>query len=436
MLFKIIKKSNFWVFIMACAVIFSTSLYASRSVHVITLDNRPITPVSLKYIEDAIERAEQETARCLIIELDTPGGLLSATEAINKRILAAKVPVIVYVTPSGGRAASAGVFISYAAHVVAMAPSTNIGAAHPVMGAPMPGGANQDSSGVMMEKVINDAVAHIKGLAEQRGRNAEWAENAVRQSVSITASEAVAIGVADFIAVNIAEVLEKADAREIVIDGESHTLRIQTAAIEYFPMNWRYKILDQIANPNIAFLLVLLGFGGIYFELRSPGGIFPGAIGVFSLILAGFAFQVLPINTVGILLIILAIVFFVMETFTPSFGLLTIGGVIAMSFGAMMLYESPDLQVSTSVWVPAVIAIAAFMLFAGYLVARTHTRRVTTGDKGLVGEKGLVVRPLSPEGQVAVHGEIWRAIAEENLEKGQQVVVTAVEGLKIHVKKI
>lgn len=402
---------------------------SARHVDVIEVDG-PITPVTAKYIEDAIVRAERGDAECLVIQMDTPGGLMQATWKIDKKILSSGVPVIVYVSPSGGRAASAGVFISYAAHLVAMAPSTNIGSAHPVtMG-------GQDSSRVMMEKVTNDAVAHIKGLADRHGRNAEWAEDAIRKSVSITEREALDLNVIDLIAEDLIDLLDRIDGRTLSVDGEEVVLETRRIEIRTHEMNWRYRILDKISDPNIAYLLMLAGIIGIFFELQNPGAIFPGVLGGISLILAFFALQVLPINAAGILLILLAVVFFILEINITSYGLLTIGGVVSMTLGSLMLFRTPEIRVSLSIIIPAVLATAAFFVFAIGMGLRAQMKKATTGKKGLVGEKGVVVKALTPEGQVSVHGEIWKAMSDERLKKGDKVVVTEVDGLSIHVKKI
>jgi len=406
----------------------SVSLWAGH-VDVIEVDG-PITPVTAKYIGDAVNRAERDGAACLIIEMDTPGGLMQATWTIDKKLLAARVPVILYVSPSGGRAASAGVYISYAAHLVAMAPSTNIGSAHPVtMG-------GQDSSKVMLEKVTNDAVAHIKGLADKWGRNGEWAEDAVRKSVSITEKEALAKGVINFIAKDLGDLLTQLNGQEVPLDEKETTLQTEGAEVRRYPMNWRYKILDKISDPNIAYLLMLAGIMGIFFELQNPGAIFPGVLGGISLILAFFALQVLSINAAGLLLIILALIFFLLGIKIPSFGLLTMGGVASMILGSLMLFRSPELKVSLTVIIPAVIGTAAFFIFAVGMALRTRLTKATTGKQGLVGEKGVVVNVLKPEGQVAVHGEIWKAVAPEKIRKGEKVEVIGVEGLVLRVRRV
>ena len=397
-------------------------------IDVITVEG-PITPVTAKYISDAVRNAERNGSECLIIRMDTPGGLMQATWTIDKRLLAARIPIIVYITPSGGRAASAGVFISYAAHLVAMAPSTNIGSAHPVtMG-------GQDSSGVMMEKVTNDAVAHIKGLAEQRGRNVQWAEEAVRSSVSITEKEALKMKVIDYIAEDLEDLIDQLDGREVSIDGEDIVLRTKGNLLKEIPMNWRYKILDKISDPNIAYILLMLGIYGIFFELSNPGSLFPGILGGIFLVLAFFALQVFSINTAGILLILLAIVFFILEANIPSFGLLTMGGIVSMVLGSLMLFRTPTVRVSLSVIIPAVLATAAFFIFAAGLGLRAQFKKATTGQKGLIGERGEVIQVLNPEGQVSIHGEIWTAVALENIKKGEQIEVVEVDGLKLHVRK-
>lgn len=390
----------------------------------------PITPVTAKYISDAIKRAERDDVECLIIQMDTPGGLMQATLDIDKELLADKVPVVVYIAPRGGRAASAGVYISYAAHLVAMAPSTNIGSAHPVtMG-------GQDTSKVMMEKVTNDAVAHIKGLADRRGRNAEWAEQAVRKSVSVTEKEALERGIIDFIVEDMGDLLTQLDGREVDLRGDKVVLKTERAEVRRYPMNWRYKILNKISDPNIAYLLMLAGIAGLFFELKNPGAIFPGAIGGISLLLAFFALQVLPINAAGILLILLGILFFILEIHIISFGLLTIGGIVSMTLGSLMLFRSTELKVSLSVIIPAVLATAAFFVIAVGFGIRAQRKKATTGKKGIIGEIGVVVNPLKPEGQISVHGEIWKAVSSERLKKGEKVEVMGVEGLILRVRRV
>lgn len=424
-----LNKKNIFISVFILLMIIDSSIYASR-VELIVV-NSPITPVILKYIRDGINRAEKNNAECLILQMDTPGGLLQSTFSIDKKILSSKIPVVVYIAPSGGRAASAGVFITYASHIAAMAPSTNIGSAHPVT---MKGGG--DSSKVMMEKVTNDAVAHITGLADKRGRNVEWAEKAVKHSVSITAKTALKEGVIDIIAEDLEDLLNQLDGRKVTVDNEEKTLSLKNSVINTFPMSWQYEILNKISDPNIAYLLMLAGIMGIFFELQNPGALFPGILGGISLILAFFAMQVLTINAAGVLLILLAVIFFILEVNIPSFGSLTIGGIISMILGSLMLFKSPEINVSIWVIIPTVLFVALFFLFAVGMGLRAQKRKAATGQKGIIGEKGIVVNVLNPEGQVEVHGEIWKAVSDEKLKKGVKVEVTGVEGLIITVHRI
>ncbi|HDQ44101.1 MAG TPA: nodulation protein NfeD [bacterium] len=409
--------------------LFAASLSA-RHVDWITIDGA-ITPVTARFIDSAVARAENEGADCLVIEIDTPGGLMQATLEIDKRLLAAKVPVVVYVAPSGGRAASAGVFITYAAHLAAMAPSTNIGSAHPVS---MMG---RDSSKVMMDKVVNDAVAHIRGLAEKRGRNADWAEAAIRTSVNITEKEALETGVIDLIAKDPVDLLDLLDGRTVQIDDRAEvTLRTRSAQIRQREMDWRHQILNKIADPNIAYFLLLLAALGIYFEFSNPGSILPGTVGVICAVLFLFASQILSINAAGVVLIVLAIVFFIIEIYTPTFGILTAGGILAFITGSLMLFRAPEVRVSLSVLIPAMVVFLAFVLTALYLAVRTRLTKPTTGKQGLIGKQGTALSPIRPEGQVSVHGEVWWAESTEPIRKGEKVEVTGLEGLKLFVRKV
>lgn len=385
--------------------------------------------MTAKYIDEAIRLAEDNQAECLIIQMDTPGGLMEATWKIDKSILASLVPVIVYISPSGGRAASAGVYISYACHLIAMAPSTHLGSAHPVaMG-------GQDSSKTMMEKITNDAVAHIKGLAEKRGRNAEWAERAVRESVSITETEAVEKKVADIIAKDLGDLLDRLDGRTVKLDsGAERTLHTKDARVRHSAMDWRYRILDKISDPNIAYILMMLGIYGLFFELSNPGAILPGVIGGIFLILAFFALQVLSVNASGVLLILLALLFFFLEVKVNSHGLIALGGIVSMVLGSLMLFKTPVFRVSLSLILFAALLTAAFFLLALGAAYRTHRLKPVTGRRGMIGETGEALRTLDPEGPVAVHGEIWRAVSTRKVRKGETVEVTDVDGLTLKVK--
>jgi membrane-bound serine protease (ClpP class) len=409
---------------------------ATPVVHVIKVES-VITPVSAEFITKSIIRAEEANVQCLIIELDTPGGLLESTRDITKSFLAAHIPIVVYVSPSGARAASAGVFISYAAHLVAMAPSTNIGAATPVTM-----GGESDSSSAMTHKVTNDAVAQIKGLAEKRGRNVEWAEKAVREAVSITESEALALNVINFVSPSLDSLLQQLDGVEIEGVSGKTILNTKSARVIPLEMNLRYRILEKISNPNVAYILLMLGIYGIFFELSNPGAIFPGVVGAIFLILAFFSLQTLPVNYAGLLLILLAIILFILEVKITSYGLLTIGGVLSMILGSLMLIEQgpdnfqPVISISLTLIISVVIITAAFFLFAFGMAFKTHRQKVTTGAEGLIGEIGRAQSNISPEGIAIVHGEIWKASSAEPIKKGDKVRVLSVEGLRLTVEKI
>jgi membrane-bound serine protease (ClpP class) len=387
-----------------------------------------ISPVTLRLVETAIARAKASGAQALVIELDTPGGLERSMRAICQRLLSAEVPVVVWVGPTGARAASAGVFITMAAHVAAMAPATNIGAAHPVA---VGGGVDKES----LRKVENDAAAFIRTVALDRGRNADWAEKAVRQSVSITEREAVRLKVVDFVADSIPDLLTKLDGRTVKTTRGSVTLATRDAVAKPIEIGFRDRVLAIITDPNVAYVLMMLGTLGLIFELSTPGAILPGVIGGISLILAFFAFQSLPINFAGLLLILFAIVLFIAEVKVTSHGVLAIGGMVAMALGSLMLYEAPEVgfRVSWRVLVPTVALTAGFFLFALTLGVRAFRGRPLLGATGLVGQTGVARGALEPEGQVTVHGELWRAVADRPIADGAAVTIVDVQGLTLRV---
>ena len=415
-------------------LVFSSAAEAGeKPVYVLKLDG-VINPVSAKFIIETLEKAQDEGAECFVIEMDTPGGLMESMRQIIKKMLNSRIPVIVYVYPSGSRAASAGVFITYAAHIAAMTPGTHIGAAHPVTI-----GGQPDTSNTMMEKITNDAAAFIRSLAEKRGRNVEWAEKAVRESVSITEKEALKLGVIDYVAPTLDSLLTLIDGKEVDLDGQKYVLHTKGAPKVTIQMNWRFRILDRISDPNIAYILLLLGIYGIIFELSNPGAILPGVVGVIFLILAFFAMQTLPINYAGLLLILFAVVLFLLEIKITSYGLLTIGGVISMVLGSLMLFESPEpfFRVSLSVIVPAVIGTLLFFLFAVGLGLKAQRRKPTTGAQGIIGEVGVTLERIDPEGQIKIHGEIWRATSDEPIWPNTKVVVREVlDGLVLRVEPL
>jgi membrane-bound serine protease (ClpP class) len=391
-----------------------------------------INPGLAGFIIEGIRTAEKEQAGALVIQLDTPGGLEVSMRRIAGAIVNAKVPVIVYVSPRGARAASAGVFVTMAAHVAAMAPGTTIGAAHPV------GIGVSKMDDVMMEKVISDMVAYGRSLAKERGRNADWVEQAVRKSVSVDAAEALRLKVIDFVAEDLNQLLTKANNREVKIDGKPHRLKTLEVPVREIQESLTHRILKHIADPNIAFILMMIGLAGLYFELSNPGGIFPGVLGGLCLLLALFAFQALPVNYVGLLLILLSFVFFLLEIFVSSYGLLSLGGVISLILGSMMLFRDvgePGMEIAWRVLIPTVIVVSGFFITVAALVARSHLTRSRTGKTGLIGEEGVAHTDLSPEGQVFVHGEFWRARSDEPIAQGEPVEVVEVVGLKIKVRR-
>jgi membrane-bound serine protease (ClpP class) len=393
-----------------------------------------ITPVTVRLVSAAVDRAQAEHAQALVIQLDTPGGLERSMRSIVQAILNSEVPVIVYVAPTGGRAASAGVFITMAAHVAAMAPATNIGAAHPVS----VGGGGPDKE--MMKKIENDAAAFARTIATERGRNAEWAEKAVRSSVSVTEREAVKLKIVDLVADNLPDLLAKIDGRTVKTVKGTVTLQTKDAPIKKIEVKFRDRFLALISDPNIAYILMMIGMLGIFFELSNPGVILPGVLGGISLILAFFAFQSLPINWAGLLLILFGVALLIAEIKVVSHGVLTIGGVVAMLLGSMMLFDAPEtgglLRVSWFVIVPAVASTAGLVIVGLSFGMRALYRKPTTGVSGMVGEIAVARTPLAPEGQVLVQGELWRAIAQNGpVAVGEKVEIVGVNGLTLTVVK-
>ncbi len=392
-----------------------------------------INPATAKFITESIDQATEKGGQCLIIELDTPGGLMDSMRIIVKKILGSNIPIIVYVAPSGARAASAGVFITLASHIAVMAPGTHIGAAHPVTL-----GAEGKESKTMTEKIVNDTISYIKTIAKGRGRNVEWAENAVRKSVSITEEEAVKLRVVDFISPDLQDLLTRIDGKVIKFDGVSRTLLTKGVKPQSMQMSWRYRLLDIISNPTIAYILLMLGIYGVFFELSNPGAILPGVVGGIFLILAFYALQMLPINYAGLALILFAIILFIAEIKVVSHGLLAVGGVISLFLGSMMLIQSPTeyMRISLSVIVPAVLVSAGFFMFAVTKAIQARLAKPTTGMEGLVGDIGIASTAIAPEGKVAIHGEFWNSISDQPIEKGEKVQVMSVKDLKLKVKRI
>ncbi len=388
----------------------------------------PIGPGIADYIEQGIQRASDEGAACLVIELDTPGGLADSMRKIVMAIYASKVPIIVYVSPSGARAASAGVMITMAADIAAMAPGTNIGAASPV------NVGGQEIDDTMAKKVTNDMVAQVKSIAEKRGRNVEWAEKAVREADSVTETEALKERIIDIVAEDIDDLMAQIDGRDIPGKG---ILRVDGAARKRIQEGLRTKILKTISDPNIAYILMMIGLAGLYFELSHPGAIFPGVVGGIAIILAFFSFQTLPINYAGVLLIILAIVFFIMEMKIASYGLLSVAGVVALLLGSIMLFESgpPGMQLSRGVLIPTILIVSGFFVGIAYLAFRAQTLKPMTGAAGLIGETGVATKALRPDGKVFVHGELWNAVSAAPIKKGAKIRVIGIDKLVLDVEE-
>lgn len=392
-----------------------------------------INPATADYIHDGIEQARAEGAAALLIELDTPGGLLDSTKVIVKDLLAAPLPVIVYVAPSGGGAISAGVFVTLAAHVAAMAPGTNIGAAHPV------GGQGETIGGDMRDKVENFAASLGRTIAQQRGRNVEWAEKAVRESVTITEKEALDQGVIDLVARDVADLLSQADGREVDVQGRKVALETAGATLVTHEMRLRQKVLNVVANPNVAYLLMMAGLLGLYVEFTHPGLLFPGVAGGICLLLGLTALQVLPINYSGLALILFGIALLIAEIFLPSFGVAGVGGMIAFVLGSFFLFDTPEstIAVDPGIILAAALVLGGSTLLVGFLVVRAQRRRPAVGAEGMVGEIGEVKRARDVSGRVKVfvHGEYWDASAEESLDVGDAVEVVGIDGMHMRVRR-
>jgi len=390
-----------------------------------------INPVAAEYVAQVIADAAKDHAQALVIQMDTPGGLDTSMRLIIKEMSASEVPIIVYVSPVGARAASAGVFITLAAHIAAMAPGTNIGAAHPVA----MGGGEMDKE--MKKKVENDAAAYIKSIAEKHGRNVQWAEDAVRQSVSATETEALKLKIIDLIADDLTALLAAVDGKTVETATGKQILKTKSAVVKKIPMTGRLKILNALSDPNIAYILMLLGTYGLIFELSNPGAILPGVVGVICIILAFYSFQTLPINYAGLLLILSAIIMFIAEIKVPSYGLLTVGGVVSMVLGSLMLIKTdiPSMQVSLWVILPTAIATAGFFVLVIGMAWKTHKQKTVAGIEGFIGASGTARTGISPRGQILIQGEIWDAVSPEPIREGETVEVTGIEGLKLHVKR-
>ncbi|MBU8871161.1 MAG: nodulation protein NfeD [Gemmatimonadales bacterium] len=417
-----------------CLVLLFSSSGSAGEIHLLTFDG-PITPVAAEYLVQGIQTAEDEGAEAVIIQLDTPGGLDSSMRQIVKAELNALVPVVVFVAPAGSRSASAGAFITLAAHVAAMAPETNIGSASPVQ----MGGASMDST--MSKKVTNDAAAYIASIASRKERNPEMARSFVEQAVNLTAAEALEHSVIDIIAPNLPALLDSLQGRTVHIQEKPRTLETAGARLIEHQLSPRQKFLKRLADPNLAYILMLLGIYGLFFELSHPGALAPGILGSISLLLALFAFQALPIDYTGVGLILLGMILLILEVKVPSFGALSIGGVISLVLGSLMLFESTEewARLSLGVMIPSVIVFAGFFLLCAWLVLRSQKRPASSGAEALIGETGRVVQAIeggTVPGKIVFHGEVWDAIAQEPIAEGSRIRVAGVEGRLAKVELI
>jgi membrane-bound serine protease (ClpP class) len=408
-----------------------------------------IGPATADYLHRGISRAQEQDAALVILRMDTPGGLDTAMRDIIQDVLESRVPVATYVSPGGARAASAGTYILYASHIAAMAPGTNLGAATPVAigGVPKPGDLldkeqGKDNAGetatdqdAMTHKRVNDAAAYIRSLAQMRGRNIEWAERAVREAASLPANEALELGVIDYVAVDLADLLAQAHGRSISLASGDRQLDTSALQLQYLQPDWRTRLLAVITNPNIAYVLMLVGIYGLFFEFANPGYILPGVAGAISLLLALYAFQVLPVNYAGLALLALGIIFMLAEVFVPSFGALGIGGLIAFVIGSIILFDEEGTGYAVSL--PLIFTLSAttagFFLFVVGAAVKARNRPVVSGMEELLGATGEVIEDFNGKGRIRIHGEVWWAESAAPLQCGDRVKVDSVEGLVLRV---
>jgi len=394
--------------------------------------NEGINPSTAEFIQLGIEKAEKENAECLVINLNTPGGLLTSTRDIVTNIMQSSVPVIVYVSPTGAHAGSAGVFITLSANIAAMAPGTNIGAAHPV---DMQG----KSDAVLNEKIVNDAAAFIRTIAEKRSRNVQWAEDAVRTSVAITEQEALEKNVINLIAVTEKDLLTQVDGKQIQLENGSKILHTKNATVETLEMGFFQKVLSRISDPNIAYIIMMLGFYGLLFELFSPGAIFPGIIGVICLILAFYSMSSMPVNYAGLALIIFGIILFLLEIKVISHGMLAIGGTLSVLLGSMILFRTSPVENFVSLSWSVIFSVTAFsVLFFLFIITmglRAQRAKPVSGENAMIGQTALTLTPLDPRGQVTLMGEIWSAASlSEKINTNQKVIIKEVKELTLYVQ--
>lgn len=412
-------------------------LFSNDLVYVIKV-NTAIQPISAQYITDNINKAEDEGAVLFVIEQDTPGGLGESMRAIIQKMLKSKIPVVVYVTPSGARAASAGFFILMAADIAVMAPGTNTGAAHPIPLVDSGQGKESELTKTMMKKLESDSAAFMKSIVEKRGRNVELALKAVSESSSFSAQEALENKIIDYVCKDRDELIKTLNGKKIkLFNNKEITIKLDKPYVKIVEMDKRLKFLSLLADPNVTFILLGIAMLGIFFELSNPGLILPGIVGAVCLVLFFFSVQILPVNLAGIIFIIIAILMFILEAKVQSYGMLTIGGIISMIVGGLMLIDAPreEIGVSISVLVPVVVLAAIITVFLLTLAINAHRTKPKTGKEGLIGMVGIAKTDINIEGKVFVFGELWDAYSDEHISQGDKVIISKVEGFKIFVKK-
>jgi membrane-bound serine protease (ClpP class) len=404
----------------------------------------PITPISANYYERLVRTAEADGANALVIQLDTPGGLVDSMNVIVQRTLGSRVPVIIYVSPPGAMAASAGVFMVYSGHVAAMAPNTTIGSAEVIFQSDGAGDDSDSGSGndeAMRRKATNELVARIRSLAAHRGRNADFGEKAVRESANLHAEEAAAQKVVDFVARDLDDLLNKADGRQVDVNGQKLTVKTRGATVRSLDLNFAEQVLLLITNPNVAFLLISLGTLGITWEFINPGSVFPGVVGALMLLVGLLGLGTLPINLAGLVFLVFAFVLFIADIFAPTHGILTAGGIISLIIGGLLLVNTPglpdELRVSPYVVMGTAVGLGSFFFLAVYKVYRARRARPTIGRESLVGKTAETRTDLAPEGMVFVDGELWHAVSTDgHVPSGQRVQVVATEGLRLKVRPL
>jgi membrane-bound serine protease (ClpP class) len=443
-------RAGLFLLILSFNFCLSPLLFAAEPSQVIVLEIKgAISPAVSDYIRKGMEKAVAVKAGLVVLQMDTPGGLDTSMRDIIQMILASPFPVVTYVAPEGARAASAGTYILYASHIAAMSPATNLGAATPISIGGLPGSPGPqeddkkkkkddlptDDASTLKRKVINDSSAYIKALAERNGRNAEWAVRAVREAVSLSATEALRLKVIEFVAVDLSDLLRQLDGHEIIFNSEVHVISSGDMIITMIEPNWRYKLLAVISDPNVAYFLLLLGFYGLIYELANPGAFLPGITGAIFLLMAFYAFQILPVNYSGLALMILGIIFLVSEALVPSFGALGIGGVVAFGVGSLILIDDENLRISLPVIIGTTGISAVFILLLMSRVITLRKKKVRIGEEALVGMIGEAAKDFDGEGKIWIFGELWQAKSSDPIHKGDKVRITSRDGLELTVER-